>query len=316
MMRIGFAAGALALSVSALAGAHAGFIDCAALEDRWEAAGEAPAAAELKEIYDKAWSESDCGPNVVKSMGLAVIERELSAVPGIDGSAGDGELRALLDRLDGLGHYGRHWRLSFLRGELSRRLRDPAGALHAYQDALLVVDDLDPGAAGPTREQVMLLRDRLDETSLIAAQIVAPSELDLPRSSSGALVSQYAFETFRFARVKVPVPIYFVFATDVMTEAGRVAFERSFEALKEQGSPDIVVVGHADPVGPAEYNRRLSLDRAEAVRSRLAERGYAGRIAADGRGEDEPFRFDDPGLYSIEHRHQAHRRVEFRLLRD
>ena len=41
--------------------------------------------------------------------------------------------------------------------------------------------------------------------------------------------------------------------------------------------------------------------------------GYPGAITVVGKGEDEPFRFDDPGLYSLEVRHQAHRRVELVL---
>lgn len=51
----------------------------------------------------------------------------------------------------------------------------------------------------------------------------------------------------------------------------------------------IEVGGHTDSQGPADFNRRLSLARAEAVRAALAERGIArARLVARGFGEAEP----------------------------
>ena len=75
------------------------------------------------------------------------------------------------------------------------------------------------------------------------------------------------------------------------------------------------MVGHTDPVGSAAYNRKLSVERACAVRRALLAERYQGDVDAVGMGESEPFRFDDPGLYSEGHRHQAHRRVELILRR-
>lgn len=51
----------------------------------------------------------------------------------------------------------------------------------------------------------------------------------------------------------------------------------------------IVVAGHTDSRGSSTANRRLSLDRAESVRSFLVNSGVSpDRISASGRGEDEP----------------------------
>ena len=51
----------------------------------------------------------------------------------------------------------------------------------------------------------------------------------------------------------------------------------------------IVVEGHTDSRGSDNYNRKLSLQRAESVRSYLVGQGVpAARISAMGRGEDQP----------------------------
>ena len=57
----------------------------------------------------------------------------------------------------------------------------------------------------------------------------------------------------------------------------------------------IVVVGHADPIGTVEYNQVLSERRARAVKNYLVGKGVpAERIRTEGRGEfDLPF---DPAL--------------------
>jgi outer membrane protein OmpA-like peptidoglycan-associated protein len=52
---------------------------------------------------------------------------------------------------------------------------------------------------------------------------------------------------------------------------------------------EIVVTGHTDRQGAVEANDRLSLQRAQAVRALLIERGFkADLIEAGGRGEREP----------------------------
>lgn len=49
----------------------------------------------------------------------------------------------------------------------------------------------------------------------------------------------------------------------------------------------VIVIGRADPRGPAEYNEQLGLYRAEAVRMRLIERGVGDdRIRVVSRGEE------------------------------
>ncbi|MBN9672030.1 OmpA family protein [Labrenzia aggregata] len=158
------------------------------------------------------------------------------------------------------------------------------------------------------------LRDRLDEMAVVVAQISTdPSDIKIPVTRSGQSISQYSFQTRGYGRKKTLVPIQFVYDRDVMTETGRTSFEDAQKALIKQGAPDIQVIGHTDPVGSDAYNVQLSLKRAEAIRRALQASGYAGSIEVVGMGEAQPFRFDDPSLYSEDVRNQAHRRVEFVL---
>jgi outer membrane protein OmpA-like peptidoglycan-associated protein len=62
------------------------------------------------------------------------------------------------------------------------------------------------------------------------------------------------------------------------------------QALREQPSLQVHIVGHTDSVGTDEYNDRLSQRRAEAVAAYLAQQGGIPRqnIRAEWRGEREP----------------------------
>ncbi len=56
----------------------------------------------------------------------------------------------------------------------------------------------------------------------------------------------------------------------------------------------VVAVGHTDTTGPASYNQRLSVRRAEAVKAYLVSNGVpAGRIFTEGKGEMNPIANND-----------------------
>jgi outer membrane protein OmpA-like peptidoglycan-associated protein len=62
-----------------------------------------------------------------------------------------------------------------------------------------------------------------------------------------------------------------------------------YKVLKDQGSPKLRIEGHTDSVGSAEENRKLSLARADSVKSHLVSQGYpSDRIKTVGLGPDRP----------------------------
>ena len=295
--------------------AAADLIECAQIESRWRNATAGASFAEWTRLYEDAHYESDCGGRIVADIGRGIIEGELPAIRNAYRSGADADedaLRTLQGRLEALQEYGSHWEIYFLLGETARKQRDARGALQAYRDALRFVDDEELTPTPPPRDEIALLRDRLDETAVIVVQL-SPADMKLPVTRAGYLITQYSFATRGYKRRKALAPIQFVFAKDVMTDDGRTIFADVLETLTEQGSPDITVVGHTDPIGSAEANMRLSLERAAAIKRALLAERYAGRVTTRGRGEEQPFRFDDPGLYSEEARNQSHRRVEIVL---
>ena len=83
--------------------------------------------------------------------------------------------------------------------------------------------------------------------------------------------------------------LYFLEGTDEFTPESQVELERMLSELRQRGAPDVVVIGHTDRVGNLQSNDRLSLQRAERVRTELVKLGIAeSRIQIAGRGEREP----------------------------
>lgn len=78
-------------------------------------------------------------------------------------------------------------------------------------------------------------------------------------------------------------------------------------SLQSYPETTVDVIGHTDNTGPAEFNQRLSAERANSAASVLVSNGVGpGRVRAIGRGEDAPIasNLDEAGR-------QMNRRVEF-----
>ena len=82
-----------------------------------------------------------------------------------------------------------------------------------------------------------------------------------------------------------------LFATDsaeLQAGAGR-NLDQLVDFLNEYPERTLLVEGHTDSTGNADYNRRLSQQRADSVRNHLAGRGIANnRVSTAGLGEDRP----------------------------
>lgn len=82
--------------------------------------------------------------------------------------------------------------------------------------------------------------------------------------------------------------LYFVEGRDTLTDESKAVVERVFAEIAARPAPDIAVIGHTDRVGTAAANDALSLQRAEAIRRDLLQRGIVPQnVQASGRGERE-----------------------------
>ena len=83
-----------------------------------------------------------------------------------------------------------------------------------------------------------------------------------------------------------------------------------YEIMAKYGNTNFLIEGHTDSSGPKAFNKKLSLERAENVKSHLVSKGVeGGRLSTAGFGEDNPKEFNNTRKGRI-----ANRRVEFKVV--
>ena len=81
----------------------------------------------------------------------------------------------------------------------------------------------------------------------------------------------------------------FDFDKATLRAEGRSELDQLAQRLAATQYDTLTIVGHADRIGPAAYNQKLSERRAAAIRDYLVEQGIdAQKIAASGVGESHP----------------------------
>ena len=100
--------------------------------------------------------------------------------------------------------------------------------------------------------------------------------------------------------------IYFDFASKNLTTASENSLQKMVLEFQKSEKSMIVLTGHTDNKGPADYNLDLSNLRAEAVKQRLIEKGIpSDQIEVIGKGESKPIAPNDS-----EENRTKNRRVE------
>ena len=101
--------------------------------------------------------------------------------------------------------------------------------------------------------------------------------------------------------------LLFEFRTAIIIPESTQWLSALAEMLQKHESVQIHLIGHTDAVGSTSFNQRLSLQRAEAVKTYLIQQGIeAERITTEGRGATEPIDTNE-----TEAGRQNNRRVEF-----
>lgn len=89
--------------------------------------------------------------------------------------------------------------------------------------------------------------------------------------------------------LSLPAPLVFAFDSDVVAADARDNLIQVARELQALDVKQVLVRGHTDTVGAAEYNMGLSKRRAEAVARVMGEGGYpVGQIDAKGLGSAAP----------------------------
>jgi outer membrane protein OmpA-like peptidoglycan-associated protein len=96
------------------------------------------------------------------------------------------------------------------------------------------------------------------------------------------------------------------FDSDVVKSEARANLRELARSLDQYPDSDLLILGHTDSIGPAQYNKDLSVRRADAAAEYLISEGVQrSRIATGGLGEEEPVAMND-----TETGRQQNRRVE------
>jgi OOP family OmpA-OmpF porin len=88
--------------------------------------------------------------------------------------------------------------------------------------------------------------------------------------------------------------VLFDFASDYMNESSFAILDQIAEFMKNNPSLSLVLEGHTDSVGPAQYNLSLSKRRAQSVRAYFVEKGIKkSRFETKGYGMQQPVASND-----------------------
>ena len=90
-------------------------------------------------------------------------------------------------------------------------------------------------------------------------------------------------------KVSFSADAFFDFDKAVLKPEGKAKLDDLSSKLGSINLEVIIAVGHTDSVGTDEYNQKLSIRRAEAVKAYLQGKGIeANRIYTEGKGEKQP----------------------------
>jgi len=127
------------------------------------------------------------------------------------------------------------------------------------------------------------------DTPYAAARVKNVGSVDGVKSSADEVKQDFgpALE----AQPKRPVSfyLYFLSDTDEFAPESKALVSQIFAEIARRPAPEIVIIGHTDRVGSAQYNDALSRRRAERCRDELLKLGIPKvRISVAGRGWREP----------------------------
>lgn len=116
---------------------------------------------------------------------------------------------------------------------------------------------------------------------------LTPVAAAAPTAPSPAPVAPVAAPTAE--KVTFAADAFFDFDKAVLKPAGKAKLDDLTAKLKDLNLEVIIAVGHTDSIGSDAYNQKLSIRRAEAVKSYLVSKGIeSNRVYTEGKGKKQP----------------------------
>jgi outer membrane protein OmpA-like peptidoglycan-associated protein len=194
----------------------------------------------------------------------------------------------------------------------SQRRFAEAGA--AYERALEIIKSKSKTPAEPDQATIRAVLDRASESRMLASSEETtggkPVFVAAAKDHRDGTVGGSMSETIRgFAVSAVPVPVQFETASAKFTAVGEQAAKELLDAVRDQHPTEITIIGHTDERGDADYNIRLSDQRAKAVANYLKLNGVSTRIVTVAKGKSEPLQLSNADSLSREDIWALNRRV-------
>ena len=130
-----------------------------------------------------------------------------------------------------------------------------------------------------------------DGALVVAAPVAAPAPAPATAAPAAAPAPAPAPAPVVAASSKVTyaADAFFDFDKSVLKPAGKAKLDDLVSKVKGINLEVIIAVGHTDSVGTDEYNQKLSIRRAEAVKAYLVNKGIEkNRVYTEGKGEKQP----------------------------
>lgn len=90
-------------------------------------------------------------------------------------------------------------------------------------------------------------------------------------------------------KVNLAAEALFDFDKAALKPEGKAALDALMAQLQGMNTEVMITVGHTDSVGNAQYNQKLSIRRADAVKAYVVSKGLeASRVYTEGKGETQP----------------------------
>jgi outer membrane protein OmpA-like peptidoglycan-associated protein len=190
-----------------------------------------------------------------------------------------------------------------------------ADAALGFDRAIEIIKNERLTPLAPSRSDIENLFERAAQVRLLLAHSTANDRragfVETSRNSGDMLGGIYSPSVRSIIVHSIIVPITFEYRTTTFTSAGEAAARELLAAMKQQQPQRATLVGHTDIRGSAEFNIKLSRDRADAVAHFLKTNGVVTSFETIGRGATEPLNLPNGFGLSQDEIYALNRRVEW-----
>jgi outer membrane protein OmpA-like peptidoglycan-associated protein len=178
-------------------------------------------------------------------------------------------------------------------GEVRFGQRSFADAAQAFDRAIEIVANETLTPVAPAKSDIESLFERAAQARLLLAHATANDRragfVEISRNKRGDMPGDIYSPSVRGIVLRtVIVPITFEYGKTTFTSVGEAAARELLTAMKQQQPARAVLIGHTDIRGSAEFNMKLSRDRAEAVASFLRDNGVTTSFETVGKARANP----------------------------